>query len=111
MKGCVVNQVGQVLLHSHGYCIGFGAALYLYVDNRLAVWTQRGADATIPSILRTLDFYGHPVLLEAEPDLSYVGCMLHVCNRSIELSLKLPGFQELATDLGQGDLSRCTIVR
>ena len=49
--------------------------------------------------------------LEPEPDLSYIGCELHVLGKSIELSYKVPGFYELSCELGFGDFdTRCRFI-
>jgi hypothetical protein len=76
-----------------------------YVDNRLAIWVQVGKVESLPQTVARPDFYGAPVLLEPEPDLSYVGCELHIMSRSMELSYKVPGFSELAREVGLGDKS------
>ena len=43
------------------------------------------------------------MILEEEPDLSYIGCELKVGVSSVELLFKVPGYNELATEPGLGD--------
>ncbi len=74
-----------------------------YVDNRLTVWIKSGQFSDLPEQMRHPDSYGSPVVLEPEPDLSYVGCIVHNMRTRLELEFKVPGFQELATTLGMGD--------
>ena len=48
-----------------------------YVDNRLALFVKVGAQSSLPPSVGSAGFYGEPVVLEPEPDLSYVGCVVH----------------------------------
>jgi len=75
------------------------------VDNRLAVWVEVGRVSAIPSCVLDSGFYSSPLVLEVEPDLSYVGSTVHLIDHSLQLAYKVPGFEQLASDLGFSEFS------
>ena len=70
------------------------------MDNRLALWLRVGQTAAIPPTLLNIEFYGRPVVLETEPDLGYVGSSVHIVGLSVEVSYNVPGFAQVAFELG-----------
>ena len=66
-----------------------------YVDNLLTVHIRRGSQDGLPPVLYDLQMYGSTVILEFEPDLSYLGLELVIRHGSIKLALKVPGYCEI----------------
>jgi hypothetical protein len=64
---------------------------------------KAGQVSSIPEHVLRDDFYGRHVVLEREPDLSYIASTLHIGSHHLELAFNVPGFSELATGLGFGD--------
>jgi hypothetical protein len=80
-----------------------------YVDNLLAVFVTRGPKVGMPLELLDKHFYGKPIVLGDEPDLTYVGLQIHRIGCNVEASWNVQGFDKLAAsyyhcyDDGPGD--------
>jgi len=76
---------------------------FRYVDNLATI-----SSCQLPSALYDQYFYEEPVVLEDEPDLSFLGLQIHTCRLGVEAGLIVPGFDKLSACLlggtGTGDL-------
>ena len=66
-----------------------------YVDNLMTLHLRRNKRSTLPKQLLSAFFYGDTVVLEYETDFGYLGMRLVPWNKSYQVEVLVPGYEEV----------------